>query len=126
MRWFEYSENPVAIKSIFGENVSSPEDMRIKEISLSHDGPRINIKLDLSDYPAQPPLKWNAENCNTVSLELLFVEVSNLKFTNWSINNVSSLSILKNDNHLIIDFSEICSFRSKWMYINSITGYENK
>ncbi|MEU1147094.1 Imm50 family immunity protein [Streptomyces sp. NPDC005863] len=40
--------------------------------SLDRDGPRLGLRLDLPEYPAVAPKKWQVHGYDTVQVELVF------------------------------------------------------
>ena len=126
-RWYNYVESIESLKSIYGEDIPSLKEIKVKEIIFYQDGPRIVSKIDLPVLPKSLPVKWKAKGYNTISIELQFIEISKLSFIDWKLINRCSVEILKKSEILHVTFSGdiTLNLECKWLHVNSISAYEN-
>jgi hypothetical protein len=82
--WRQFTTNPEAIASAFGEADPSLNDVRLTKAELSEDGPTLNLSLALNDYPANPPSRWKREANNAVSIQLQCMDLIGLTLSRLS------------------------------------------
>jgi len=70
MSWLDLIDNARFLSKLFPDQPPSLSAIRLHEIQLHQDGPRIILRLDLNEYPASPPDKWSVADCNTVQVPL--------------------------------------------------------
>jgi len=127
MEWLNLVQNPESIKNIY----SSPpllKGVRIKSIELRQDGPLLFMRLDLPEYPSKPPIKWEKEGFNTVSLELEFIEISGLRIENWLNDNVADIVIKGTKDALCVETvngNVIVSFSASSLFLMKTSAYMN-
>ncbi len=85
--WTQFLENADAISSIF-DQAPSLQRVRLMRLQLSEDGPTVDLKLALRDFPARPPKRWAAMRANAAILELQLLGVARLSVAGWTTNNV--------------------------------------
>lgn len=93
MDWLDIVGGAQAVRAVFGVQVPSLEVVRVYEVVFRQDGPSIVLKIDLSEYPTNPPTKWQSAGDNTVRLELVLDAVTRVLLDGWSVNNVGRLDI---------------------------------
>jgi len=69
----------------------------LHEICLHRDGPRVLLRFDLPDFPAEPPKKWLAQQANVVQVTLTLVGIRSISLSGWSNESVVDLSMLQED-----------------------------
>lgn len=121
MKWYDFAENAAGIISVYKDQELF-NDVDIKEMIFSRNGPTLTISLDLRQYPINPPQKWKKDDLNTVSLELCFIEVSDVLSLNWKTSNPSRVLIERNEV-LNVHLEGVISFKSRFMTINTISAY---
>lgn len=92
MSWIECLESRDQIDELF----STPPELccvRIVEIVLHQDGPRVSLRIDLNEFPEKPPRKWTDNKYNRVQLTLQFIEVHQLRVQGWSMDNIVDIVI---------------------------------
>lgn len=97
MHWFELAQNPLAIKELF-DDPPSLEKVRILEVALGQDGPSLDIRLNLNQYPKNPPERWRKQGFNTVQVTLNLFELEEFKMHGWSTNNILTITLEKQSN----------------------------
>lgn len=70
--WTALILNPQGLKAVYGERLPPLTAVRLRQLTLHEDGPALTLRLDLSTFPADPPLKWAAKGFNTVQITLSF------------------------------------------------------
>lgn len=91
MSWIECLGNKSSIASLF----STPpalRDVRIHEITLHQDGPRVTVRIDLNELPDQVPSKWTTK-FNKVQVTLMFIEPHQFSLNGWTANNICDVDI---------------------------------
>ncbi|WP_091572879.1 Imm50 family immunity protein [Melghirimyces thermohalophilus] len=87
MTLFDLVSNPQSLISLYGDWPSF-KGGRITSMELVEDGPTINIIVQLTRVPQNPPQRWKRNKFNAVSIEISFFGVESISMTDWSINNV--------------------------------------
>ena len=125
--WIENLENPETVKSIFKDEIPELRRTIIKEIALHQNGSTLNAIFDISEFPKNPPSKWKLNGYNTVSIELLFVEIDNLKITNWNAINRCVIEFRKREDFYDVKFAGdiMADFKCRWIRVQTISGYIN-
>lgn len=54
MNWVRLLENPVVIRSIFGDTIPSLSGVDIHEFRLRRDGSSVGVRFNLSEFPGGP------------------------------------------------------------------------
>lgn len=81
IHWFELLVNSQAVKSIYKDEVPSLRDVDVHSLLLYRDGPKLSIRLNLKDYPSNPPEKWSAQGFNTVQIVLSFLDLKSISMS---------------------------------------------
>lgn len=106
------------------------QDVTVQELSIiTGDDIELDIRLDTSEIPSPLPLKWKAQEVNTIQFVIGCVGVKFSQFainsgfvthTSVYINTIGSkkqLTIQKSDGTIGIQIE------TAWIYVKSITGY---
>jgi Immunity protein 50 len=96
--WTAFLENPEAITSVF-DTEPSLDDVYLYGIELLEDGPTVNFKIRLKDYPQNPPARWKYIHgeSNTVVITLRALGINRLDISGWSTENFVSCKISRTD-----------------------------
>jgi Immunity protein 50 len=92
MRWYELAENPRAITELYSE-VPLLQSIRLVEVLLLRDGPRMTIKTDLPRFPDKAPARWKLQGYNEIQLQLDFWGVQSLHIAHWSTEDQVEIQI---------------------------------
>lgn len=106
------------------DNIPELINVRVEEFSFLESGNKIKIIFDLPVFADYPPLKW--KECNTISVELNFWNITDFEFKNKFLNSSYICSILiTNENALKITlFGSInCEFKAEFGMIQKIHAY---
>lgn len=68
--WLDVVDDPRAIRAIFGDHTPSLQDVDVFDLVMSRDGPYLDVRFDLPEYPTEPPGKWADKGANRVQLTL--------------------------------------------------------
>jgi hypothetical protein len=92
MEWYEFSHNPQAVTQLFS-TAPALRKVPLFEVVLHEDGPRLQIRLNLNDFPERPPARWIRAGYNTVQAELWFWTLTSLHIEGWTTNNIVDVHI---------------------------------
>ena len=67
MDWIDSVGNAEFLRKLF-PRAPSPCNVRVLEVNLHQDGPRVLVRLDLNEFPLQPPAKWMPSNQAQIGL----------------------------------------------------------
>lgn len=127
MEWLNLVQNPEPIKNIYS-NTPLLTGVRIKSLELRQDGPLLIMRIDLPEYPSNPPIKWEKEGFDTVSLDLEFIEISDLRIENWLKDNVTDIIIKGTKDALSVETENgnvIVTFTASSLFIMKTSAYKN-
>jgi hypothetical protein len=130
--WIEHVINPKTITSIYPAQAPSLAHIRLGELSIVCGGSlQCRLHFDLKDFPADAPLRWVQQQCNTVSLSLNLIEATIEQCIIHSGSGVGDLSILHDGTGFQVAFSTdsqgvVFRARSKWIHVDRISAYVNE
>ncbi|WP_434385794.1 Imm50 family immunity protein [Melittangium boletus] len=94
MDWIDVLDRPVFLRTLFP--VAPPlRKVRIFELRLHQDGPRVMLRFDLNDFPAEPPEKWVAAKANTAQVTLGCTGVRDLEIQGWTVDNLADIEMVR-------------------------------
>lgn len=82
--WLEHVADPRSIHVIYGESLPTLHGVEVHELVLNRDGPRVELLLDLADYPEHPPAKWTAAGYSKVHVHLMLVGILKVSVRGWA------------------------------------------
>jgi hypothetical protein len=85
MSWYHQCQNPQAIDSLYS-STPTLERLELREVVVHEDGPRIDLRGDLSDFPDHPPQRWHSD-FTVAQVTISLFGVSDFSFTGWSKSN---------------------------------------
>jgi hypothetical protein len=91
--WLDSLVDARPVRAIFGSAIPSLTQVALHEVRLHRDGPRVLLRFDLADFPAEPPRKWVAQRANVVQLELSLIGIESFILSGWSSEPTVDLSI---------------------------------
>jgi|GEM_PF-5226361 len=92
MEWTDLVLEATGVLKVFGK-APSIDNVRLQEASLNWNGPSLEIRFDLADYPANPPTEWVIGQCNRVQLSLACFGLREIAIRRWGTQNQASLMI---------------------------------
>ena len=130
--WIELVINPKTITSIYPAQAPSLAQVRLGELSIICGGSlQCRLHFDLKDFPADAPLKWVQQQCNTVSLSLRLLEVTIEQCLIPSGSGVGDLSIMHDGTGFQVAFRTdpqgvVFRARATWIHVDRISAYLNE
>ncbi|MFI7384682.1 Imm50 family immunity protein [Streptomyces sp. NPDC049813] len=97
MRWTSALRNPEGINSVFQGEPPDLRGVHVHEMTLQIEGPTLKLRLDLAEYPEQPPRKWSVQRFNTVQIEISFSGLRSVSLTGFE-NEILADVILSREN----------------------------
>jgi hypothetical protein len=130
MSWLLCADNPEAVFQLYGDEVPSLDGVRLAELTLHEDGPRLRLRGDFGTFPANPPPRWRLQGYNTVHFELDLYGFSDISIRGWSANNrvtiqMESLPGPSVGVHVKGDTVEL-QVRCEMLRISRLEGYLNQ
>ncbi len=127
MFWLHLAENPKAITEIY----SVPpllDNIQVVELKLHQDGPRMELRADLNQFPENPPVKWKRNRFNAVQINLNFFAVEAVEILEWSHHNILELIFINEKNGTILveaynQTRRLLTLRCLSFRISNISGY---
>lgn len=93
LAWIGALSDPRPLLAVYGDKLPSLGGVRIEELSLSPNGPTVRLRLDLKEYPIDPPMKWQRDGLNVVHVELLLIGLEEISISEFSVDSVCDLKI---------------------------------
>jgi hypothetical protein len=88
----------------------------------------MTFRFDLSDFPSEPPQKWQAAGANTAQVVLMAVGIRAVTVNGWSANNLGVLGLVATVDGVEIQFtSPACQIRAdvEHIRVDKVTAYSN-
>lgn len=124
--WTELIENPKAITAIFSA-IPSLDQVQLLRITLSRDGPTVDLAIALNEYPENPSPRWEKSQSNAVVLEIQLMGISALSIEGWSLDNVVTLKLERRESGQLqleaIDSTLRFKCNFGWLRITGVTPY---
>lgn len=126
--WTSNIENPESISIVYGGDIPKLNNIFFHHLKASSGEDLIcELCFDIKILPVPMPAKWKVKSVNTVqlSLQLISCEILSLEMRGGeeigelqieSVNDVKLVSFIANKR-------KVFSIRSKWIRIESISGY---
>jgi len=98
--WLEIAQNPEAVSSLF-DTPPSLQGVEVFAVNIDRDGPTVELKIALREYPKAPPARWQMQGANTVVMNLQLVAVAHIEIQGWSTTNRADIEIARSsEGHL--------------------------
>ena len=97
MSWTAHLTDATAVRRLFGGEPPALRHTRIHEVTVSRDGPRVTLRVDLPGYPIDPPAKWAQQGFNTVQVELVFVGANGISMEGFGRDPFADVEITRDD-----------------------------
>lgn len=125
--WIDLLVDKRKISSIFTDNEPLLCSVDLHDIMFHRDGPKITLRFNIVSYPSEPPKKWLIQKCNTVQLQLVALDVKEVKLSGWEKTNyILDIEISKKDDFIIISAQDDTFYlyiKSTFLDLSSITAY---
>lgn len=92
MDWIDLIGRAEFLRQLFPQ-APSLQGLRLFEVDLHQDGPRVLLRFDLRAFPEHPPAKWVKDQANRVQVRLLGVGVRALEVRGWTANNIVDIEV---------------------------------
>ena len=131
--WATLVENSGTIRSIFKEHSPNLENIILHEFKIIMGSDLVvSIRFDLAEIPAELPEKWMIKEVNTIQISLDFNQVE-IEYFDLKKDDYNSGKIIIEEEGSIkkiiyrnINNRLVFTIKSKWIYVQSITGYKNE
>jgi hypothetical protein len=101
-------------------------DVRLHEVRLHQDGPRVSVRVDLNQFPDMPPHKWILGKFNRAQLTLVLIDIRLFQMNGWELNNIGNLTIEKQGDDVRLIFggeSSRIDCSARFLEVEKLTGY---
>lgn len=125
MTWTNHLGNKLPVESIYSKAPSLVE-VRLHEVRLHQDGPRISLRIDLNEFPDNPPQKWIVGKFNRAQLTLVLIDINDFRMTGWCLNNIGDLTLNDCDAGTNLKFTGKAlriDCTAKFLEVEKISGY---
>ncbi len=125
MTWTNHLGNKLPVESLYSEPPLL-DQLRLHEVRLHQDGPRISLRLDLNEFPDRPPKKWVAGKFNRIQLTLVLVDIDSFRMDGWDLNNIGDLSLKDCDAGVCLQFDGPTlqiDCTARFLEVEKISGY---
>jgi hypothetical protein len=129
MSWINTLDDNRFLKTLFPNGAPLLDAIRLHEVQLHQDGPSVTLRLDLNEYPEEPPAKWLSTASNTVQIRLAGIGVEKFVIRGWASNNVGRLVIKGEARGVTIEFDAgECHMMANFdhLRIDSVTAYRDE
>ncbi len=127
MNWVDLLDRAEFLRILFAE-APSLHLVRVFEIDLHQDGPRVHVTFELNEFPEKPPPKWLKWGANQVQVRLMGVGVRDLELRGWTANNIATIEIVSGtpDGVLFTATGVGFQFRGVFdqIFVDNVTAYQ--
>jgi hypothetical protein len=89
--WYSACDNPQALTRLF-TSVGDVSDVEMHEAVLHRDGPRLQLRFDISSFPDRPSPRWHP-SYNTLQVQVSFWGLDDLRIEGWPTRITGRLSL---------------------------------
>lgn len=79
MGWVHLVDDAAPLAATFGDLSIITPTVTLHELTVVREGPAVQLRIDVAEFPASPPAKWR--NDNTVQVTLSLEGVTGLRLT---------------------------------------------
>ncbi len=86
------------------------------------------MRLDLNEFPDNPPRKWVLRKVNRVQLTLVLIDIDAFQMNGWSLNNFGELTLERCDKGILVKFtgkSLRINCTARFLDVEKIAGYHD-
>ncbi len=103
MSWLNILENSKFLTSVYSKEPSLSQ-VRLHEVFLHEDGPRLSLRFDFPEYPDRPTRDWIVRGYNRLQIVIVLVEISEVSIHKWHRDNIGSLVLRKTIEGVNVQF----------------------
>ncbi|WP_395852771.1 Imm50 family immunity protein [Cystobacter fuscus] len=126
MAWIDLLDRAEFLRKLY-PSAPSLREVRVFEVGLRNDGPVVNIRFNLNEFPAAPPTKWIQACANTVQVRLMCVGVLGLEVQGWPSNLIADIDIERSEKTGLILTASAEGFRFKGVFefisVDAVSAY---
>jgi hypothetical protein len=124
MSWLKHVTNPEFLKELF-QNEPALVGVRALELTMSPDGPTVKLRININEFPSNPPQKWKDMQANTVQLTMSFIDVTGLALQGLSTQCVVDIDVQRQSDMLHVQMAGdiTAEFKCLAIYLDKVTAY---
>ena len=125
MTWIDCLDNKLPVESFYSV-APLLTDVRLHEVRLHQDGPRVSLRIDLNEFPDNPPRKWVIGKFNRAQLTLVLIDIIDFQLTGWSLNNIGNFVLDSFSGGIHVKFighSLLIDCTARFIEAEKISGY---
>ncbi|MFI1974588.1 Imm50 family immunity protein [Streptomyces wedmorensis] len=73
----------------------------VRSVHLNHYGPALTLRIDLPEFPQNPPPEWREAGFDRLQCHLQFIAVEHLEMRGWSPPSITEIKIERCGEHRI-------------------------
>ncbi|RZU37344.1 immunity protein 50 of polymorphic toxin system [Streptomyces sp. BK022] len=85
--------NPQQLTGLYGRLPELSERLRVRSFTMDWRGPTLTLRVDLPEFPAEPPQEWRDAGFDTVQCHLQYLAVEQLAVRLWTPPAVGDLAV---------------------------------
>lgn len=127
MTWVTHLGNKRPIESLYSKSPSLSE-VRLHEVRLHQDGPRVSLRFDLNEFPDTPPRKWITGKFNRAQMTLVLVDIHDFQMNGWGLNNIGDLTLEEHGSGVCLRFvgqSARVDCYAQFVEVEKLSGYHD-
>lgn len=98
--WADLIRNPNDLHALYTE-LPPLRSVAVRSIHLNHFGPAVTLRIDLPEFPQNPPQEWVAAEFDRFQCQLQFIAVESLGMAGWAPRAKADLEIDACGSHKI-------------------------
>ncbi|MEU0899093.1 Imm50 family immunity protein [Streptomyces massasporeus] len=76
--------NAELLRDLYSDGLPSLHNIRLRSVNLNWRGPAVTLRMDLPDFPDEPPEAWRQAGLDTVQCQLQFLAVEHIRLQGWN------------------------------------------
>ncbi|TLQ45346.1 Imm50 family immunity protein [Streptomyces marianii] len=98
--WADLVRNSAYLKALY-TSIPKLDAIIVRSIHLNHFGPSLTLRIDLPEFPQNPPAPWVEAALDRFQCQLEFIAVENLELTGWIPGGQTALELgTRNSNKI--------------------------
>ncbi|MFE6063533.1 Imm50 family immunity protein [Streptomyces sp. NPDC056431] len=100
LNWADLLVNPEDLQRLYTA-LPPLSAVTVRSVHLNHYGPTVTLRIDLTEFPQNPPSEWRETGFDRLQCHLQFLAVEHLEMRGWNPPSIAEIQIERCGDHRI-------------------------